>query len=126
MDDTQANQIIARFGKAFFNRDRELLAQAVTEDVQWHFAIGNDYPHGRVRHGVDGFMQGIEENDAMFERLKFLDIECRALSPDEIVMTYLLDGKYRGGNAFSLRGIELIRVRDGKIALKDVFWKQAE
>ena len=25
---------------------------------------------------------------------------------------------------FSLRGIELISVRDGKVALKDVYWKR--
>ncbi|MBK8765809.1 MAG: hypothetical protein IPM01_14780 [Burkholderiaceae bacterium] len=38
---------------------------------------------------------------------------------------YLIDGQPRGGDAFSLRGIELITVRDGKLARKDVFWKQS-
>lgn len=83
-------------------------------------------PDGRVRKGLAGFLRGIEENDALFERLKFLNVVCRALSPDQMVMTYLLDGKYRGGAEFSLRGVELIRVRDGKVALKDVYWKGAQ
>ncbi len=125
MDDQAASAIMARFGKAFFRRDRALLADAITEDAQWHFAFGPDAPDGRVRVGVDGFLQGAAENDALFERLRFEHVVCRALGDDALVMTYLLDGKHRDGAPFRLRGVELITVRDGKIALKDVFWKQA-
>lgn len=125
MDDTTAAQIMQRFGKAFFNRDPALLEQAVTADAQWHFAFGPDGPDGRVRQGVAGFLQGAQENDALFERLRFTEVVCRGLGADQIVMTYLIDGQHRGGDAFQLRGIELITVRDGKLALKDVFWKQS-
>jgi len=125
MDDVTAAALMQRFGKAFFSRDRALLAETVTDDVQWHFAIGSDGPHGRVRIGVDGILQGIQENDALFERLRFTDVVCHAVGADRIVMTYLLDGKHRDGDAFSLRGIELITVRDGRVAVKDVYWKQA-
>jgi ketosteroid isomerase-like protein len=69
-------------------------------------------------------MQGIAENDALFERLRFEDVVIRGLAPDQIVMTYLADGRYRRGEAFSLRGIELVTVRDGRVHRKDVFWKQ--
>jgi ketosteroid isomerase-like protein len=124
MDDDTARDIVARFGRAFFRKDAHLLAEVITEDAQWHFAFGPDAPDGRVRIGVDGFLRGAAENDAMFERLRFEDVECRALGDDRIVMTYLLDGRRRGGEPFSLRGVELITVRDGRIALKDVFWKQ--
>lgn len=124
MDDTTANAIMQRFGRAFFRRDRALIVDAVTDDVAWHFAIGTDGPHGRVRLGVDGILRGIEENDALFERLRFDDVVCRACGDDRIVMTYVVDGEYRGGEAFRLRGIELVDVRDGRIARKDVFWKQ--
>ena len=58
MDDIAATQVMQRFGKAFFNRDPALLAQAITADAQWHFAFGPDSPDGRVRTGVDGFLQG--------------------------------------------------------------------
>ncbi|MBK8764849.1 MAG: nuclear transport factor 2 family protein [Burkholderiaceae bacterium] len=125
MDDIAATQVMQRFGKAFFNRDPALLAQAITADAQWHFAFGPDSPDGRVRTGVDGFLQGARENDALFERLRFNDVVCRGFGADQIVMTYLIDGQHRGGDAFSLRGIELITVRDGKLARKDVFWKQS-
>ena len=39
-------------------------------------------------------------------------------------MTYAVEGKYRGGESFSLRGIELVSMRDGRVAKKDVYWKQ--
>ena len=124
MDDQTAFGVMQRFGKAFFNRDPALLADVLTEDAQWHFAFGADGPDGRVRTGVAGFLQGARENDALFERLRFEEVVCRGLHGDAFVMTYRVEGRHRGGDAFTLRGIELITVRDGRIAKKDVFWKQ--
>lgn len=124
MDDTTARATMRRFGQAFFARDAVLLAQAITPDAQWHFAIGADAPDGRVRIGVAGFLQGISENDALFEKLRFDDVACEALGQDKFVMTYLVTGRHRGGAAFTLRGIELITVVDGRVSMKDVFWKQ--
>lgn len=49
MDDKAATEIMQRFGKAFFKRDRKLLADILCEDAQWHFACGADAPDGRVR-----------------------------------------------------------------------------
>ena len=124
MDDQQAFDVMARFGKAFFSKDPAQVANVITPDAEWHFAFGPDGPDGRVRRGIDGFMQGSAENDAMFERLRFDDVVIRALGEDQLVMTYVANGKHRGGERFSLRGIELITARDGRVHRKDVFWKQ--
>lgn len=124
MSKEPAINVMARFGKAFFSKDPAKLAEVLTDDAEWHFAIGPDAPHGRVRKGVDGFVQGIAENDARFERLKFNDVQCQWTESDQLVMTYTLDGKYRDGDDFALRGVELVTVRDGRVARKDVFWKQ--
>ncbi|MGE3076101.1 MAG: nuclear transport factor 2 family protein [Dehalococcoidia bacterium] len=115
---------MARFSRAYFRKDREMLAEAITPDAEWHFAFGPDVPNGRVRAGIDGFMQGIAENDELFERLRFEDVVIRGFSANEIIMTYLAAGTRRNGESFQLRGIELIRVKDGRVALKDVYWKQ--
>ena len=56
MDDNAATARMQRFGKAYFSRDRALLAREITEDAEWHFAFGADPPDGRVRKGIDGFM----------------------------------------------------------------------
>lgn len=124
MDDRIATTLMQRFGKAYFTKDRELLSNVITEDAEWHFAFGADPPDGRVRKGINGILQGIEENEAIFERLRFENVRCHGLDLDRIVMTYLVDGKFRNGETFTLRGIELITVRDGRVAKKDVFWKQ--
>lgn len=124
MDDASAFALMRRFGKAYFSKDPGLLAQVLTEDAQWHFAIGPDAPNGRVRKGVAGFLQGIAENDALFETLRFEEIVFTGLADDRILMTYRVDGRHRGGDTFTLRGVELITVRGGRIAMKDVFWKQ--
>lgn len=51
-------------------------------------------------------------------------MQCTGFGADQIVMTYTVEGKMRDGDAFELRGIELITARDGRVAIKDVFWKQ--
>jgi ketosteroid isomerase-like protein len=124
MDDAAALDVMKRFGKAFFKRDPALMEQAVTPDAEWHQEAGHEAPHGRVLRGVQGFLQGAAEDDAQFEKLRFNDVVIRGLGEDQIVMTYLAEGQARNGPAFSLRGIELLTVRDGRVAKKDVFWKQ--
>lgn len=124
MDDAAALEVMKRFGKAFFKRDPALMEQAVTADFEWHQEAGPDAPHGRVLRGVQRLLQGADEDDAQFENMRFNDIVIRGLGDDQIVMTYRADGRYRNGAEFSLRGIELLTVRDGRVAKKDVFWKQ--
>ena len=53
MDDASALIVMQRQGQAYFARDAERLAQAITSDAQWHFAIGAGAPHGRVRTHCD-------------------------------------------------------------------------
>ena len=126
MNDAAALDVMKRFGRAYFKRDPALMEQAVTADAEWHQEAGPDAPHGRVLKGVQGFLQGAAEDDTQFETLRFNDLVIRALGEDQIVMTYLAEGQYRNGAAFSLRGIELLTVRDGRVAKKDVFWKQLQ
>jgi ketosteroid isomerase-like protein len=126
MDDESANDVMARFARAMFRKKREELAEVITPDAEWHFAFGGDVPHGEVRRGLDGFAEGIAENDRLFERLRFEDVVIRGFADNEIIMTYLADGQRRGGDSFQFRGIERLRVEDDRIALKDVFWKSVD
>ncbi len=124
MDDTTALEVMKRFGRAFFKKDPALLGAAITPDAEWHQDAGPEAPHGRVRRGVQGFLEGIAEEDALYESARFNDVVIRALGEDQIVMTYVIDGQYQGGATFSLRGMELLTVRDGRVSRKDVFMKQ--
>ena len=82
MDDEGARAIIHRFGKAFFSRDRALQSDVHCGDTGWRFAFRADVPDGRVRKGVDAFLHGIEENEALFEQLKFADVKYLGLDSD--------------------------------------------
>ncbi len=124
MDDAAALEVMKRFGKAFFKKDPALLAAAITEDAEWNQDSGPDAPHGRVLKGVTGFMEGIADKDGDYESQRFNDVVIKAMGEDQIVMTYLMEGKWKDGLAFSARGIELLTVRDGRICKKDVFLKQ--
>jgi ketosteroid isomerase-like protein len=124
MDDNEAKAVMARFGSAYFSKRAERLADAVTPDAEWHFAFGPDGPDGRVRKGVAGFMQGMAENDDLFQTLRFDDVVIRGMGEDQIVMTYTANGRRRTGEDFSLRGVELVTAKDGRVHKKDVFWKQ--
>lgn len=124
MNDATAVEVMKRFGKAFFKKDPVLLEAAITEDAEWHQDSGPDAPHGRVLKGVKGFLRGIADKDGRYESQRFNDVVIKAMGEDQIVMTYLLEGKWKGGQEFSARGIELLTVRDGRICKKDVFLKQ--
>ena len=124
MDDAAALEVMKRFGKAFFKKDPVLLEAAITEDAEWHQDSGPDAPHGRVLKGVNGFLEGIADKDGDYESQRFNDVVIKAMGEDQIVMTYLMEGKWKDGPVFSARGIELLTVRDGRICKKDVFLKQ--
>ena len=74
--------------------------------------------------GVNGFLEGIADKDGDYESQRFNDVVIKAMGEDQIVMTYLMEGKWKDGPVFSARGIELLTVRDGRICKKDVFLKQ--
>jgi ketosteroid isomerase-like protein len=124
MTDESAQDLMRRFAKAFFSRSEAAIAEVTTEDFEWHFAIGTDSPDGRVHRGSSQVVAGIERNASEFEFLRFEDVRYQVLSSTQILMTCRVDGKRREGEAFSVRGLELFTVRDGKVAKKDVFWKQ--
>ena len=122
--DAQANKFAVRLGKAMFRASPEALEALLTPDAEWHFAIGRDVPDGRVRKGIDGFIQGIAENKRAFAELRFEDVEVTGFTHDQFIMRYRIAGKKRSGKSLNLRGIEVITVVEDRVSKKDVFWKQ--
>lgn len=121
----EVDRIMQQLGKALFSADRAGLEDILTPDAEWHFAIGQDAPYGRLRKGIDGFLKGISENNALFDELRFEDISYAPFGDDQIVMTYRIEGTPRDGSPpFAQRGVEIITVQHGRISKKDVYWKQ--
>jgi len=124
LDTAVIDDVMRRFGKAFFNNDLAALAEVVTEDFEWHFAFGPDAPDGHIYRGVQEVGQGIIDHSQRFQELRFDGISICGAGEDQIVMTYQLAGRFADGREINLRGIELLTLRGNRLAKKDVFWKQ--
>lgn len=124
MADAAHDDILKQFGSAFFRRDLDALAKCTTEDFEWRFAIGGDAPHGRVYRGVRGVETGFAERDALLAKARYDEVKTTPLSDGRVLMEYRVSGEFVGGRPFDLMGVEIFTIRDGKVALKDVYWKQ--
>lgn len=114
---------LKQFGSAFFKRDLEALAACTTDDVEWRFAIGADAPFGRVYRGIDGFAQGFVERDENFDNLRYDEVKTTALGDGRVLMEYRVIGVDTHGKDIDYYGLELYAFRDGRVALKDAYWK---
>jgi len=124
MSGDDQDDILKRFGAAFFRRDLGALAEVVTDDFEWRFAIGGDDPHGRVYRGVAGVETGFAERDRLLASARYDEVRTTALADGRVLMEYRVTGTFAGGGAFDLMGVELLAFRNGRLALKDVYWKQ--
>jgi ketosteroid isomerase-like protein len=124
MTKTAHDEALKTFASAFFRRDLDALAKCTTADFEWRFAIGGDAPHGRVYRGVRGVETGYAERDALLASARYDEARTTALADGRVLMEYRVHGEFVGGRPFDLMGVELLTVRDGKVALKDVYWKQ--
>lgn len=122
MTSNEPADIMRRFGAAFFRRDLEALAQVVTPDFEWRFAIGQDSPDGRVYRGIDGVARGFSERDRLLRDTRYEEVGTEFFG-ERGLMRYRVRGGFVDGDDFDLRGVELLEFRDGRLALKDVYWK---
>jgi len=124
MSQTEQDKILRRFGSAFFKRDLAALAEVVTPDFEWRFAIGGDDPHGRVYRGLDGVATGFAERDRLLESARYDDVVNTPMADGRVLMEYRVSGAFMDGTPFNLKGVEVLAFRDGRLAVKDVYWKQ--
>jgi ketosteroid isomerase-like protein len=94
MDDDQVMKVLRSFGKAFNKGDVAAILECVTDDFEWRLAAGPDAPDGRIVSGKSAV------RDALAERDEFTD-----------------------GTKIDKRGVDIYQFRDGKIAVKDSYWK---
>jgi ketosteroid isomerase-like protein len=122
----QQSTVLKKFGSAFFKRDLEALAACTTDDVEWRFAVGADAPFGRRYVGIDGFALGFQERDEKFRQVRYDEVKTTALADGRVLMEYRVIGTDADGNEIDLYGLELYAFRDGRVALKDAYWKQPD
>lgn len=123
MADDDVMALLRRFGKAFNRGDIDGILACVTDDFEWRLAAGPDAPDGKVVRGKEAVRAALEDRDREIAEMRFSETEV-TVSGDRIFGTFRATGRTRDGRAIDRRGLDIYRVRDGKIALKDSYWKQ--
>lgn len=104
-DDTRA--AIARFDAAINEQDLAALAEAMTDDCVWEDTTP---PDGRRYEGREAVLAALAEFVAGSPNARF-DTEDLVVSGDRAVLRW----RYSWGDGH-VRGVDLLRVRDGRVA----------
>lgn len=115
--------LLRAFGKAFNRGDIDGILACVTDDFEWRLASGPDAPDGKVVRGKDAVRRALEERDREIAEMRFSETEV-TVAGDTVFGAFRATGRTRDGRAIDRRGLDVYRIRDGRIALKDSYWKQ--
>lgn len=120
--DNQVMALLRDFGKAFNRGDIDGILACVTDDFEWRLAAGPDAPDGRIVRGKDEVRAALEERDREIAEMRFSETEV-SIAGNKVFGSFRATGKKRDGTEIDVRGLDIYRVEDGKIALKDSYWK---
>lgn len=122
IDRKAAMATLKAFGKAFNAGDVEGILAETTDDFEWRLHEGPDAPDAAVVQGRDAVRAALEERAARIETLRFSETEV-LFGDDHVVGRFRATGAYTSGEPIDVRGIDIYAFRDGKISLKDSYWK---
>lgn len=123
---SELEAVMKNFMRGFGKADRELLANAVTDDFEWHMHWGEsegDQPTGKVLRGLDEVLGEIKRRQAGWTDVSYDDMELR-YTDDMVVQTFTVSGVDENGTRFNSDAVDLYPVRDGKLSRKQTYWKQ--
>jgi ketosteroid isomerase-like protein len=123
MADDDVMALLRQFGKVFNRGDIEGILACVTDDFEWRLAEGPDAPDGKVVRGKEAVRAALEERDRAIAEMRFSETAV-TIAGDTVFGTFRAVGKTRDGRNIDRRGLDIYRIRDGRIALKDSYWKQ--
>ena len=123
IDRDAATIVLKAFGKAFNSGDIDGILRQVTDDFEWRFHEGPDTPDGRVVKGRDAVRSALESRAKIIESLRFSETELM-FGDNHIVGRFRATGAYKNGQIIDVRGTDIYSFRDGKISIKDSYWKR--
>jgi uncharacterized protein len=119
-------EAVRRAYDAFHREDVDALLIAVDPEVEW--CVDAAIPGAvKVYRGHEGIQKYLGQAREAFEEIRF-DLEDFIDVDDErliLVATINVRGRASGAES-SLRGYELLTVRDGRLARREVFFDRAE
>jgi ketosteroid isomerase-like protein len=119
----ERDALLAAFSKALFKRDVEAIYRTVTPDFVWRLPIGPDAPGGREIASREQLAAYFDERERMYDGMRFNDVVYHH-APDATFMTFRVVATRKDGTAVDALGMERYLFRDGRIALKDAYWKR--
>tara|TARA_B100001121_G_C18546662_1_gene553361 strand:+ start:67 stop:453 length:387 start_codon:yes stop_codon:yes gene_type:complete len=125
MDQEKAMRLLRHFGKAFNQGDIEGILECVTEDFQWRLAEGPNAPDGKVVSGKDEVRAALQERDLATKEMRFSET-CIHFTGEKVFGCFRATGEMNDGTLVDQRGIDIYTFRDGKIAVKDSYWKRID
>ena len=118
-------ELIGEFRRAYGRADRERLLAVTHPEFEWHMhssATADEATTGRVLVGVDNLITELQWRSANWSNMNYEDLQERPAG-DLIVQTFRVSGTDENGENFSVQAVDLYPVKDGKIAMKDTYWK---
>jgi ketosteroid isomerase-like protein len=123
IDRETAMIVLKAFGKAFNTGDVDGILQNVTDDFEWRLHEGPDAPDGRTVKGREAVRIALESRAAVIDTLRFSETEVM-FGDEHVVGRFRATGAYKNGETIDVRGIDIYSFRDGKISVKDSYWKR--
>ncbi len=122
---TERDALLAAFSKALFKRDVDAVYRTVTPDFIWRLPIGPDAPVAREIASPEQLSAYFDERERMYDGMRFHDVVYHH-APDATFMTFRVTATRKGGGGARVdaHGMERYLFRDGRIALKDAYWKR--
>ncbi|NKB98208.1 MAG: DUF4440 domain-containing protein [Pseudomonadales bacterium] len=123
LDSAEMLALIAQFRRAYGKADGQALRAVVTDDFCWHQHMGeaSQLPNGRLLTGVDALLEEISWRGEHWSDVEYQNLEERSAG-DLIVQTFSISG-FEDGKPFVADAVDLYPVRNGRIAMKDTYWK---
>ncbi len=120
------HDLMKAFKRAFANADADGLAKVLTDDFVWHmhwFPGDAPAPTGHVVQGADAMVAEINWRRENWSEVRFEGVS-ESYVDDLVVQTFTISGLDHDGQRFEVDAVDLYRVVDGRLALKDTYWKQ--
>jgi ketosteroid isomerase-like protein len=116
--------LLTGFSKALFKRDVDAIYRTVTPNFVWRLPVGPDVPKAREIGSPEQLAAYFAERERMYDGMRFHDVVYHH-APEATFMTFRVTAARKdGGAGVDADGMERYLFRDGRIALKDAYWKQ--
>jgi ketosteroid isomerase-like protein len=123
--ETERDQLFKTFGRAFFKQDLDLMFTVVTPDFAWIAPAAHDDVHTVTARGREEIAQLFARRRGVLANARFHDVVYHHAS-DASFMTYRLTATVAAtGEALDTVGVERYTFRDGRLAVKDVYYRRS-